>query len=138
MPVIEGERRVLADGRHQVRIVLDSTLVEVEDSARLEAIARGDRFFDADAHPRIVFLSDPYPPALLEMGGGVPGWLQIRGIRRPEVFTLEPAACLDPGMQCPVRAHGSITRADYGMDALRLALGGNVHFDLQLWLEGPP
>lgn len=134
LPLLEGERRVLADGRHQVRIVLDARHVEVEDSARLDAIARGDRFFGADAHPRIVFLSDPYPPGLLEVGGDVPGWLQIRGIRRPEVFTLEPSACPEPGSQCAVHAHGRIERADYGMDALRLALTGQVHFDLRLWL----
>ncbi|MCE7032288.1 YceI family protein [Lysobacter sp. GX 14042] len=137
LPLLEGERRVLADGRHQVRIVLDARQVEVEDSGRLDAIARGDRFFDADVHPRIVFLSDPYPPGLLEVGGDVPGWLQVRGIRRPEVFTLEPSACPEPGNGCAVHAHGSIERADYGMDAMRLALTGQVLFELRLWLLEP-
>lgn len=138
LPLLGGGRRVLADGRHQVRVVLDATRVQVEDSGRLGAIARGERFFDAADHPRIVFLSDPYPPALLHDGGSVPGWLQVRGVRRPEVFVLEPGACVAPASQCPVHAHGSIDRGDYGMDSLRLALTDRVQFDLSLWLREPP
>src|SRR5690606_38511888 len=61
LPALGGERRVLADGRHQVRIALDAAGVELGGPGRLEEIARSDRFFDADAHPQIVFLSDPYP-----------------------------------------------------------------------------
>lgn len=137
LPLLEGERRVLADGRHQVRVVLDAARVQVEDSERLDAMARGEGFFDAERHPRIVFLSDPYPASLLQAGGEVHGWLQIRGERRPEVFVLEASSCSSPGIHCPVLARGSITRLDYGMDAFRLALAARVHFDLALWLQEP-
>lgn len=137
LPVLEGERRVLADGRHQVRMVLDATGVQVEESDRLDAMARGEAFFDSDHHPRIVFLSDPYPAALLQAGGEVHGWLQIRGVRRPEVFVLAPATCAAPGIRCPVLARGSITRRDYGMDGFRLALAARVQFALSLWLQEP-
>lgn len=138
LPALGGERRVLADGRHQVRIALDAAGVELGGPGRLEEIARSDRFFDADAHPQIVFLSDPYPASVVEHGGQVHGWLEMRGVRRPESFTLEPASCPEPGTACPVIAHGSVDRGDYGMDAMRVALTGSVHFDLRLWLEPMP
>jgi len=138
LPAVGGERRVLADGRHQVRIVLDAAGVELGGSARMDTIARGERFFNADAHPRIVFLSDPYHASVVEQGGPVHGWLELRGLRRPETFTLEPAACADAGTGCPVIAHGSIDRSAYGMEAMRLALTGSVHFDLRVWLEPAP
>ncbi|KGO97928.1 YceI family protein, partial [Novilysobacter defluvii] len=138
LPALGGERRILADGRHQVRIALDAAGVELGGAGRLEEIARSDRFFDADAHPQIVFLSDPYPASVVEHGGQVHGWLEMRGVRRPESFTLEPASCPEPGTACPVIAHGSVDRGDYGMDAMRVALTGSVHFDLRLWLEPMP
>lgn len=138
LPAVAGERRILADGRHQVRIVLDAAGVELGGPGRLEEIARGDRFFEADAYPHVVFLSDPYPASVLEHGGQVHGWLEMRGVRRPETFTLEPAICPEPGTACPVVAHGSVDRGDYGMDAMRVALTGSVHFDLRLWLEPAP
>ena len=138
LPTVGGERRVLADGRHQVRIVLDAANVELAGPGAAEATARGERFFHAAAHPRVVFLSDPYPASVVEQGGPVHGWLELRGVRRPETFTLEPAACPDAGTGCPVIAHGSIDRGAYGMEAMRLALTGSVHFDLRLWLEPPP
>ena len=138
LPVAEGERRILADGRHQVRVELDATGADLEGPGSLDEIARGERFFHAAHHPRIVFLSDPYPAAVVEGGGAVQGWLQIRGVRRPEAFTLEPTTCAAPGTACAVFAHGSIDRSEYGMDAMRLALTGSVRFDLQLWLEPGP
>lgn len=138
LPVAEGERRILADGRHQVRVVLDATGADLEGPGSLDEVARGERFFHATRYPRIVFLSDPYAAAVVEEGGPVHGWLEIRGMRRPEVFTLEPTSCAAPGTACAVLAHGSIDRNEYGMDAMRLALTGSVRFDLQLWLEPGP
>ena len=138
LPALGGERRILADGRHQVRIVLDAAGVELGGPGGMEAVARGDRFFHADKYPHIVFLSDPYPASVVEQGGEVHGWLEMRGVRRPETFTLEPASCPEPGTGCPVVAHGSVNRNAYGMDAMRMALTGSVHFDLRLWLEPAP
>src|SRR5690606_38965178 len=138
LPALGGVRRVLAAGRHQVRIALDAAGVELGGPGRLEEIARSDRFFDADAHPRLGFLSDPYPASVVEHGGQVHGWLEMRGVRRPEGFTLEPASCPEPGTACAVIAHGGVARGDYGMDAMRVALAGSVHCDLRLWLDPMP
>ena len=138
LPVVGGERRILADGRHQVWMALDAAAADLEGSGRLDEVARGERFFDAGEHPRIVFLSDPYHASVVEQGGVVQGWLEIRGVRRPEVFILEPASCAEPGTGCAVNARGSIDRSAYGMDAMRLVLSGNVHFDLHLWLGPAP
>ena len=78
------------------------------------------------------FVSDPYDEALLREGGLLGGHLTIRGVRRREVFTLEPATCDRPAIDCDVVASGVVYRSDYAMDRWAFALADRVVFSLHL------
>ncbi|MFT3761338.1 MAG: YceI family protein [Pseudoxanthomonas sp.] len=131
----EGEVVELPDGRHQVRLRLYTGGVEIEDHPRYSEWARGPRFFDADRYPAIDFVSEPYDPAMLRQGGEIAGSLSIRGIRRPKSLDVAPAECARPGLDCDVVATGTISRADYGMDDWKFAVGDRVVFVLNARLR---
>lgn len=128
----EGSVKRLPDGRHRVRVALATDTVEIRGSARYTGLARGPRFFDAARHPELVFVSEPFPPSLLERGGALAGTLTLHGTSRPEVFEVEPAGCARPGVDCDIVAHGTVRRDDYGLDGLRMLLGNRVHFRLSV------
>lgn len=134
-PRYDGELLVLADGRQQVRIALATAAVEVAGSPRYTALARGPRFFDAQRHPLVEFVSDPHSAALAQAGGPLRGRLSMRGVTRIETFTLEPSQCARPGRDCDAVASGSVNRGDYALDDWRFALGDIVHFTLRLRLQ---
>ena len=133
----EGDVVRLADGRRQVRIRLATDAVEVADSPRYTALARGKGFFDAARYPLIEFVSEPHADALLHDGGPLRGRLSIHGIARNETFTLRPSECARPGLDCDVVAHGSVSRADYGLDGWQFAMRNSVRFDLRVRLRVP-
>lgn len=137
-PRYEGELTPLADGRRQVRIRLATGAVEVADSPRYTAMARGKGFFNAVRHPLIEFVSDPHRDAILHDGGVLRGRLSINGITRVETFALRPSECARPGVDCDVVAQGSIGRDDYGLDGWQFALRNQVRFNLRVRLAGAP
>ena len=134
----DGEVRSFDDGRRQVHVVLDTASVRIAESSRYTAMARGPKFFDSARHPRIVFTSEAFPPALLERGGALRGELTLRGVSRAEVFDVEPAACARPGIDCDVIARGSVERDDYGLDGLQMVLGNRVQFSLRVRVAASP
>ncbi|MBW3550733.1 MAG: YceI family protein [Proteobacteria bacterium] len=134
-PQYQGELRVLPDGRHQVHIRLATAAVEVGESERYTAIARGDGFFDAERHPLIEFVSEPHQAALAHRGGQLRGTLSMHGTSRLESFTLTPSGCARPGIDCDVVAEGSVSRGDYGLDGWKLVLGDRVRFSLRVRLD---
>lgn len=131
-PRAEGAVTILADGRQQVRLQLDTRAVEIVGSRRYTDFSRGETFFDAARHPAIEFVSDPYPEALLHSGGDLAGQLTLRGISRREVFVIAPAACARPLHACDVIARGSVHREHYGMDAYGYLLRNRVQFTLNV------
>lgn len=138
-PQYEGEIVPLAGGRHRVQLRLMAGAVEIEDSPRYSRFARGSRFFDADRHPAIEFISEPYDETLLRDGGELGGRLTIRGVTRREVFTIAPATCARPAHDCDVAARGSVRRENYGIDGFGLAIHNRVYFFLNVRVrEEPP
>lgn len=135
-PVLDGEVSRLPDGRQQVRLSLSAADVEITDSPRRSQMTRGAGFFDARRHPWITFLSDPFDPALLELGGQLPGVLSIRDVQRREAFTVVASACARPGVECPVRAAGVVDRAAYGMNRWPVVVSRKVRFELSIRVEG--
>jgi polyisoprenoid-binding protein YceI len=131
-PRYDGEIAALPDGRHQVRLSLSARDVEIAGSSTFTRLTRGDGFFDADRFPRVEYVSDPYHAALTRDGGRLGGELIIRGVRRREVFTIRPAVCERPGVECDVVASGSIDRNDYGVDRWGFALSSRVVFTLRV------
>ena len=131
-PVFDGRVDTLPDGRRQVRLRLSTRDLEVGDSTRYTQLARGPQMFDAERHPVVEFVSEPYPPERVHHGGMLQGRLRLRGVERDERFELVPAACDRPGHECPIHATGRVSRDDYGLDGWRWALADRVRFHLNV------
>jgi polyisoprenoid-binding protein YceI len=131
-PRYQGEVADAGDGRHQVRLRLSTRDVEIVGHPSYSRLTRGSGFFDAKHYPQVEFISDAYPPALLQDGGAMTGILNIRGIRRHEVFVVSPATCAQPARDCDVVATGTIDRSDYGMGRWDFALSSEVRFNLRV------
>jgi polyisoprenoid-binding protein YceI len=136
-PRYDGAVTVLPDGRHQVSLRLYTADVQIADHVRYAQWARGRSFFDADKWPEVVFISHPYDAAVLRSGGQIAGELVIRGIRRPETLTVQPADCPQPALDCDVLLTGAVRRSDYRMDNLKVAISDKVVFLLRARLERP-
>ena len=138
-PRYQGAVTRLSDGRSQVSIGLATAAVEVADSPRYTAMARGEGFFNAARHPLIQFVSEPISDAVLHDGGPLRGRLSINGVTRIETFTLRPSACPRPGRDCDVVAQGTIGRDNYGLEGWQFALRNKVQFNLRVRLrDGQP
>lgn len=135
-PRYEGEIATLADGRHQVRLRLSTRAVEIIGNPGYTRLTRGPGFFDAERYASVVFVSDAYPAELMRSGGPLAGELTIRGRQQREVFTLRPAECTRPAVDCDVVAAGSIRRGDYGVDRWSFALSELVRFSLRVRVQG--
>jgi polyisoprenoid-binding protein YceI len=131
-PVYEGEITALGDGRRRVRLTLSAREVEIVGHRNYTRLTRGKGFFDAERYPEVVFVSEPYGDELTRDGGALAGALTIRGVRRHEVFTVEPSTCAHPAQDCPVIASGTVQRSDYGVDRWSFALSESVRFSLQI------
>jgi polyisoprenoid-binding protein YceI len=91
-------------------------------------------FFDVAHHPRIEFVSNPFPAATLDSGGTVSGELTVRGITRPGTFQLRPSKC--PGRAayaCAVELDGVLRRSEFGMKSRRATLGDRVKIHLTIF-----
>lgn len=134
-PRYGGQVRSLADGRQQVRVRLDAAAVEIVGHERYTAFSRGRNFFDVARYPWASFTSDPFPPELLVEGGRLAGRLRLHGVSQREAFTVEPAGCARPAIDCDLVARGSVRREDYGMDEWKVAVRSRVTFELRLRLR---
>lgn len=137
-PQWQGQIVPATGQRNQVRLRLPTAGVEILDHPQYSKITRGKGFFDADNHPFVEFVSDPYEEALLREGGLLAGALTIRGVRRREVFELEPATCDRPAIDCDVVASGVVYRSDFAMDRWAFALSDRVVFSLHIRVRPPP
>ena len=131
-PRYSGRIETLDDGRRRVRLSLSARDVEIVGHPNYTGMTRGRGFFEADRFPEVVFVSDPYPPALVEQGGKLGGELTIRDVSRRETFAVEAADCARPGYDCDVSANGSVRRGDYGVDRWIFAVSDHVRFSLRL------
>lgn len=107
--------------------------------ANYENWVKSAEFFDAEKHPDIVFASEPFPRAALDLGGDIVGSLSVRGVTRPASLRLRPSAC--PGaavLSCPVVAEGSLQRSDFGMRTRRATLADKVRLHLNVTTLAPP
>ena len=137
LPAWRGQVVEMPGGQWQVRMLVDARQVEIVGHPRYTRLTRGEGFFHVRRWPQLEMQSDPFPPALLRAGGELAGIVGMRGLRRAEVFTIEPASCDRPLLDCPVVVTGEVSRTDYGMDRWTLALGQQVRFRLSLWAHAP-
>ncbi|KAB7769855.1 YceI family protein [Xanthomonas maliensis] len=134
-PRFEGDLLELPDGRHQVRLRMFTSQVEIPGKARYTAWMRGEDFFDVQRYPVVEFDSVPFDPDLSKQGGDLLGKLTIRGITHEETLHVIPAECPRPGYDCDVISRGTVLRGRYGMDAWQVALGDRVTFVLRARLQ---
>jgi len=100
---------------------------------------KSPEFFDAAAHPEILFASRPFALDNLRTGGEVAGVLTVRGIERPIVLQIEPSACPEKvAVNCPVQASGSIRRSEFGMRSRRGSVSDNVDLKFSIYLAPTP
>lgn len=98
-----------------------------------EEWVKSPEFFDAAHHPQVVFESEPFPLATLDLGGDIVGTLSLRGRTQPMRFALRPSQC--PGqaaLACPVVADGSLQRSEFGMRTRRATLSDKVRLHLSV------
>lgn len=122
----------------RVRARIDTRAVTMRRTSYEEWI-KSDEFFDAARHPYIVFDSEPFPLATLELGGDIVGNLTLRGLSRPASLRLRPSDC--PGaavLSCAVVAEGTVQRSDFGMRTRRATLADKVRLHFTVRTVAPP
>lgn len=132
---VEGELRPAGPGLWQVEVRLDAGGLAMDGPEWRARMTRSEKFLDVANHPRIRFVSRPFPRALLREGGLLAGELHLRGQVRGVTFRLDPSRCDAPGHGCPLRVHGGVRRRDFGMDAYRLWVQDEVAFDFRVRLR---
>lgn len=136
-PVYRGDVLLLPDGRRRVSLRLAAREVEILGYPGYSRITRGRGFFDAERFPEVGFVSQPYTEQLIRSGGELAGRLRIRDVERREIFTIEPASCERPGLDCDVVATGVVSRSDYGLDRWGFAIGDSIRFSLRIRTQDP-
>lgn len=96
-----------------------------------------EEFFDAAEHPRIRFVSEPFPRARLHSGGELRGDLTMRGVRQPVRFDLRPAECDRPAYDCPIQVEGQVKRSQFGMGSHRGTLADRVDLQFSVFAHPP-
>ena len=132
---VEGELRPAGGDRWQVEVRLDAAGLQMDGPEWRVRMTRSEKFLDVERHPRIRFVSRPFPRALLHEGGLLAGELHLRGLVRGVTFRLEPSRCKDPGHACPLAVRGGIRRREFGMEAYRLWVQDEVAFDFRVGLR---
>jgi len=100
---------------------------------------KSPEFFNAAAHPEILFASRAFALETLRKGGEVTGSLTIRGIERPIVLQIDPSACPEAvAVDCPVQASGSIRRSEFGMHTRRGSVSDKVELQFSIYLSATP
>ena len=99
------------------------------DNDLVKSMVMGERFFDVEHHPEVLFVSNAFKwtgpnTAVLT------GKLTLRGITKPVIFNVKLTAVgdepIDQANRVLVKATTSINRTDFGMDELTTLVEGNV------------
>lgn len=134
---LEGGLERLPDGSLRVDVRLDAHGLVLDGPEWMERSMRSPRFLDVEAHPWIEFRSAPFGRDLVESGGTMAGELELREVRRPVRFRVDPEGCDAPGYDCDIHVSGEVSRREFGMDAYRMWLRDEVVFDFRVRLRQP-
>lgn len=132
---IGGELRPQPAGGWTVRVQADGRDLRVAGPRWMGRVTRSDDFLAVDRYPAIRFNSQAFSDRTLREGGQVRGQLTLRGLTRPVSLRLLPSACADPGRDCDLRVHGTISRLDFGMTAYPRSVKDDVEIRLQVRLR---
>ncbi|HEY3179239.1 MAG TPA: YceI family protein [Casimicrobiaceae bacterium] len=100
-----------------IEVTIDATSIRTFD-ARLDAIVKGDRFFNVEKYPTLTFKSDK-----VTFDGdrvvGVDGDLTMVGVTKPVSFKVANFVCgenpFNKKAMCGAEATATIKRSDWGM-----------------------
>lgn len=93
-------------------------------------------FFDAQHHPVIHFVSNPFEQDELDRGGTLTGYLTLRGVTAPIHFAVDPAHCTQfTTASCTIVLRGNLRRSTFGMTSDRVALSDSVDLNLSITLQ---
>lgn len=129
-----GQVADLGGDARRVEVELDSASLDVGGRTRMTEWASSDEFFDVENYPVIVFVSDPFQAGLSIRGGELLGDLSLRGSTRRVAFQMLPTGCSRPGHDCPIIVEGRVSRAEFGMDAHRVAVQDAVDLRFEVML----
>lgn len=107
-------------------------------SPRMREWLLAPSFFDAEHHPTIHFVSNPFALTELDRGGTLTGYLTLRGVTAPIHFIVEPEHCTeahDVTTPCTILLRGNLRRSTYGMSSDRLAISDTVDLNLSITLK---
>jgi polyisoprenoid-binding protein YceI len=113
-----------------VDVTIDAASVRTFDATRLDAIVKGEKFFNVEKFPTITFKST----SMKFVGDrvvGVDGELTMLGVTRPVALTIVTLTCgpqpFNQKPMCGGEATATIRRSEWGMTAgLPLAPGDEV------------
>ncbi|MCK9489117.1 MAG: YceI family protein [Xanthomonadales bacterium] len=117
------------NGLARVQLDIDATSLAMNRN-RYQYLARSADFFAIDEHPRIGFVSEPFP--IWQPPWRLRGRLQLRGQLGEVAFLRESAPCIDPARVCTMHAQGELDRRAFGMRAWRTTLANHVRLQIQL------
>ena len=136
---VQGEIRVdaqRANATAEARIAVGTITMR---NRSYEEWLKSPEFFDASAHPDILFASRPFALENLRQGGEIAGLLTVRGIERPIVLQIAPSTCPQAlAVNCPVQASGSIQRSEFGMRTRRASVSDKVDLAFTIYLAAAP
>lgn len=103
-----------------VDVTIDAASVRTFDATRLDAIVKGEKFFNVEKYPTITFKSDD-----VNFDGdrvvGVNGELTMLGVTKPVMLAVDDFRCApNPSNKKPMcggQATATIRRSDWGMTA---------------------
>ena len=116
-------------GQARVRLAIDATSLTM-NSNRYQNLARSADFFAIEQHPRIGFVSEPFP--VLRPPRQLRGVLQLRGVAGEVALVLDSPPCTEPVAACTVRAQGELDRRAFGMRAWRTTVSSQVSLQISL------
>lgn len=120
----------------QASIVVDIEAASISTgNAKIDALLRGEDFFDAERHPRIA-----YRATRMAMQAGSPtafeGELTLLGVTRPVTLKVERFACTQKPFlvrtTCGADASAAVSRNAFGMKGLAAFVGDEVRIDIQV------
>lgn len=103
-----------------VDVTIDATSIRTFDANRLDAIVKGDKYFNVEKFPTITFKSDN-----VKFDGdrvvGVEGELTMLGVTKPVTLDVQNFVCgahpSNKKPMCGAQATATIKRSDWGMTA---------------------
>jgi len=123
-----GARTGAPSNAEQAMIVINTASLDT-DGSLIESLIKGERFFDVEKYPEILFVSRDFEWTGKDTAT-ISGDLTVHGVTRPVVFavTLTPVKdSADSAKRLVVKAKTTILRSQFGMDNMSKVVSDDVN-----------